>query len=241
MGTNLLLGERPFLDERGSTGPNVIATLPLAGGPPRTIFTLSDQDIIFSAPVTDGTSAYFVDSKAIVSVPLDPDAGASPVTLAISDPGDGFGVFGARFLFLHPQGEIDTVPLPLRSDSVPTHLGTTAPGSIDVLSCGSKACWLAGTNRIDSIDPLGGPLSTIATFTGAVSHVWDIAFDGASFYVVGTDDSWTSATLARVPANGGDPVILARVPSGGGGTIALDSSCIYWSNGAAIFSLARPQ
>jgi hypothetical protein len=237
MATSLLLGEL------GLNGfPDVIATLPLAGGPPRTIYTLSNQDIIFSPPVTDGTSVYFIDPEGIVSVPLDPDAGAAPVTLATMDPGDGFGVFGPRLLFIHPQGEIDTVPLPLRADSVPTRLGTTAAGAVDVLPCGSKACWRAGINQIDSIDPVGGPLTTIATLSGAVAEVVDLAFDGASFYVVGTDNTTGSAeALVRVPANGGAPVVLAQAPSAGGGSVALDSSCIYWSNGTAIFSLARPQ
>jgi hypothetical protein len=236
MATSLLIVER------GLNGPEVIATLPLAGGPPRTIFTLSNQDYMFSAPVTDGTSVYFVDPEGIVSVPLDPDAGVPPVTLAISDPGDGIGAFGARLLFIHPQGEVDTVPLPLRADSVPTRLGTTEGGSVDVLPCGSKACWRAGIDRIDSVDPRGGPVTTIATLSSAVWEMWDMAFDGANFYVVGTDDGAQSTeTLVRVPANGGAPVVLSKVPSIGGGAIALDSSCIYWSNGTAIFSLARPQ
>jgi hypothetical protein len=72
-----------------------------------------------------------------------------------------------------------------------------------------------------------------------------MAFDGTHFYLMGSKDSET-LELVRVNSEGSDLVSVATMPSARGdapvvtgGSLALDESCVYWSNGLGIFSLAK--
>jgi hypothetical protein len=235
--TSVILGEGAVVSAANGSG-DAIALVPLSGGPPTTIVTLGNGDSLMTPPATDGTFVYYGDQEGIQAVPLNPDAG-SPFT--VIDTGlvglDAVGPLGSRLIFILPQGQVQSVPLPPMPDSAVASLGKCAPGSDDLMACGSSACWLAGTNTIEKLDPLGGAPTTVATLTGAVADAYDIAFDGSNFYVIGTDDA-DGQSLERIPSDGGCPVVLARMPYGDRPAVSVDDECVYWSNPEGIFSLA---
>jgi hypothetical protein len=234
--TSVILGEGAVVS--AANGSDAIALVPLSGGPPTTIVTLGNGDSLMTPPATDGTFVYYGDQEGIQAVPLAPDAGSAVTVIRTGlEAVDVVGGFGPRLIFILPQGQVQSVPLPPMPDSPVATLGKCAPGSEDLMACGSSACWLAGTDTIQRIDPLGGAPTTVATLTGAVADAYDIAFDGSNFYAIGTDSAGTE-NLERIPSDGGCPVVLARMPYGDRPAVSVDDECVYWSNPEGIFSVA---
>jgi hypothetical protein len=173
------------------------------------------------------------------AVPLVQDAGsAGIITLALGVPPNIIGAFGQRLIVAYAQGAVESLPLPPRPNSPVTTLGSSQPGPIDLAPCGSNACWLAGSNTIEELNPLGGPPMAVVTLTGAVAGAFDIAFDDTNAYVIGVDATGTTEALERVPLDGSCPVVLVRMPYGDEGGVTVDDECVYWSNSEGIFSLA---
>jgi hypothetical protein len=220
---------------------NAIISVPLSGGPPTPIVTLASGDGFLNGIATDGTFVYFGDQRGLEAVPLASDSGnPAPVPVVPGALTDGIGVFGRHLIFTLPQGSVESVPLPAQANSPVTTLGTTGPAPVDLTSCGSNACWLdQGSNALEEIDPRGGRITTIATLTGPLANAFTFAFDGTDFYVTGTDASQTIQSLARVPGDGGCPVIIASMPPSDSIAVAVDDECVYWSSSNGIFSLAK--
>ena len=152
---------------------------------------------------------------------------------------NGVGVFGQRLLFVLPQGAVDSGPLPPAANSPVTTLRTGAPGPVDLMPCGTDACWLdEGVNAMMRIDPAGGSIAVMPLPT-ALSQPLDVAFDGADFYVIGSRSSGTTELLGRMTSDGSTSSIIATMPANGGGSVAVDDECVYWQKALGIFSLAK--
>ena len=233
--TSLLVPELNAYPNQGTTG---IVSFPLVGGPATTIV---DSGFVGSPTslATDGTNLYFADDNGIQIAPISPaaDAGTSSTMIA---PGmtECVGVFGQRLLFVEPPGDVKTIPLPAQPGAVPTVIGTSDPGAYDLFACGSDACWIDdGAGAVARIDPAGGTVTRLFTPETARFAV----FDGAHFFVMISAMSQgevTGATsLVRMDADGTHPSVLVTMPRGN--ALAVDDECVYWSNPAGVFSLAK--
>ncbi len=225
-----------------NTFPNndsdAIIAVPLSGGAATTLLTLASNDAFLNGIATDGTLLYFGDQNGLEAVPLASDSGAAGmVTIKPGALTDGIGVFGQSLIFTLPQGGIESVPLPPQADSPASMLGTTGAAPVDLSSCGPNACWLdEGNNSLEQMSGSGGTIARIA-LTGPLATAYTFAFDGTNFYVLGADSS--DESLARIPSDGGCPVILVDMPVSGGWGVAVDDECVYWTNSEGIFSLAK--
>jgi len=216
--------KKPFMTATGAIvgetllnqGGDSIIFVPFSGGAPTTIVALADGNILGNGMATDGTFVYYGEiggQGSVQASQIDADgADAGPVTIVpgtFPNPSpDVIGVFGQRLMFIYPQGQIESVALPPQANSPVTTLGTAMPGPEDLVPCGTDACWLALGNGIDEINPLDGGAIQVHSLISAVAHQWDYAFDGTSFYVIGSDSSSspTVQSLAMVPFDGGSPV-----------------------------------
>ncbi|MGD0837729.1 MAG: hypothetical protein ABSB49_13890 [Polyangia bacterium] len=236
--TSVILGESNIIPINDSDFLVAIVSIPLDGGAPTTIVTLTDS--LLAGPVTDGTYVYFTDLGGVIeAVPLTGGSTSpAPVTLA-SSLSTAIGVFGPRLLFFLPQGDVDSVPLPPESNSPVTTLGTGGAGPVDVIPCGTDACWLSeGAEALMRIDPAGGPIAVMPLPSAMAAGPLNVAFDGADFYIIG-GESGTTEGLWRMAGDGSSFAILATMSSTGGGSVAVDDQCVYWSNSLGIFSLAK--
>ena len=217
---------------------DAILSVPLTGGPVRTLFTLPSSDGFANGLATDGTFAYFGDQQGLEAIPIASDSGAPAMTTIV--PGaltDGIGVFGQRLLFTLPQGGIESVLLPPAANSPVTTLGNTGPAPVDLQPCGSVACWLDEQNgTLEEMSPQGGTITRIP-LTSGFGSANAFAFDGTDFYVMGGDPK--TNLLARIPGAGGCPVIIATMSTSNSSAAAVDDECIYWANGAGIYSVAK--
>lgn len=227
-------------------GDDRIAVFPLSGGPPRTIFTLPSQANIISSLTSDGSSVFFTEQEAppggwaVEAVPLDPASGNAPVKLAFgSDSPSVAGPVAHTLILIHPQGAVESVDLPLRSDSVPVARGTCAAGSSEFLAWGTRAYWRAGLNTLETMDAIAGPPTALATLTGPLAELWGFDFDGTDFYLVGEDEGLAALTLARMPSDGGAPVALVTMHHGGPSSVSAYGPCVYWRADDGIYSLAK--
>jgi hypothetical protein len=89
------------------------------------------------------------------------------------------------------------------------------------------------------MDAVVGPPTALATMTGPLAELDDFDFDGTNFYLVGEDESFTTMTLTRMPADGGAPVAWVTMPHVRGGSVSIDNQCVYWSTNDGIYSLAK--
>jgi hypothetical protein len=84
--TSVILGEGNVYP---NTGDDLIVSVPLGGGPPTTLVTLTDGDGLAVGPVTDGTFVYFVDGGGVRAISLaSASAGAAPTELTSEVPSD---------------------------------------------------------------------------------------------------------------------------------------------------------
>ena len=231
--TSLIVGEGV-----SETSPTNFLSIPRDGSAPAILASLPSTDTLYAAPVTDGTSVYFVDIGGVESVPVVPAATpATPTTLVANQSPATLGLFGQRLLMFFNDGEIDS--LTIGADAgVAAQIGKASaavPGS--VVSCDADACWL-GTGEIDRIDPVAGPVATVAALTGPVGYPTGLAFDGTTFFVSGqSSPTAISSAIVSVRASGGAQVLVATLPSSS--AIAVDDACLYFSTSTGIFSLLK--
>jgi hypothetical protein len=229
--SGLVLGASGVPSSQG----DVIFSLPSSGGPPAQLAALDGS--IVNGFGTDGTYVYFSDDHGIEALPLAADAGASDVFNVL--PGLSANIvapFAQSLVIVFPQGEVETIPLPVRPASAASPIGTCPAGQNDPGSCGSDLCWLAGTNTIERLAPSGAPVAAV-TLTGAVASGFAAAFTATDVFVIGSDLAGT-ASLARVPLAGGAPVVLATMPAGTSRGVAVDAECVYWAGGDGIYDLS---
>jgi len=232
-------------------GGDSIIFVPFSGGPPVVLAALANGFALGNGIATDGKFVYYSDQDVegnmggVEATPLDAaDAGQVIVVAAGPYPyvfPDVIGAFGQRLMFIFPQGEIQSVALPPQANSPVTMLGVTAPGPGDLVPCGTDACWLGGD--IDEIEPIdGGPIK-VHSLIGPVASAWDYAFDGTSFYVMGSSGGVALPavqSLARIPfGRGDDPVVMVNMPYHNDGAVTVDDECVYWSNSEGIFNLSK--
>ena len=222
-----------------------IISVPLAGGPPTTVLKLPTEVAVGNGLATDGTYVYFAGMGRVPSVQavaLPADSGSPPTMTLIAATGvqvpDGLTVLGQQLIVALSQGGIESVPLPPRPNSPVTMLadcGRAAwAGYKGFFACGSNACWLDDDGTLNEISPSGNVATKIPAQTGPLGSPFDVAFDGTSFFMMG------SRGLVRFPADGGDPVILVNTPNtASSAAVAVDDECVYWSNPQGIFSLAK--
>lgn len=235
-GTSLIVGET------NPTGDAIIS-VPLNGGPPSTVVTLPFTSLtsarLGSGFATDGTFVYFGDTQGgVEAMPLAPDSGSPAMVTLTTDVPDGLGVFAQQLIVALPQGGVESVPLPPQANSPVTMLGTAGSAPQDLFPCGSDECWFTeAPNALWKIDLVVGQPTTIATLTGPLAAVRGVVFDATNFYVIGYDSAFKTASLGRVPADGGCPVFLVTMPPWG--SVAVDDECVYWANSQGIFNLAK--
>jgi hypothetical protein len=231
-------------------GGDSIIFVPFSGGPPVVLVALANGFTLGNGIATDGTFVYYsgqdIEGNAggVEATPLDAaDAGQLTVVAAGPYPyvfPDVIGAFGQRLMFIFPQGEIQSVALPPQANSPVSMLGMTTPGPGDLVPCGTDACWLGmGIDEIDPID--GGPIK-VHSLIGPVATAWDYAFDGTSFYVMGSSGGVALPavqSLARIPFGGGGPVVVVNMPYHDDGAVTVDDECVYWSNSEGIFNLSK--
>ena len=108
-----------------------------------------------------------------------------------------------------------------------------------LIACGSGACWLAG-GEIEKMDPAAGSPASVGSLPGPVANPSVLLFDGTSFFALGTTGPYATANaaIARVPQQGGGPVIVATLPPSSAG-LAVDDACVYFSTSTGLFSLLK--
>lgn len=221
---------------------NRIVSIPRGGGPPTTLIKLEESTTF---PVTDGKLIYFADSAGAHAIPAaSPTAEGASLTVPV-DIANDIAIFGSRLLLTFPQGGVRTIALPMKAGAPVTTVATGLPaGPVDLMSCGTDACWLAEeANAIMKISPNGGA-ATALPLTGALAFASNVVFDGTKFFAAGAAEfDATTFNIATIPADGGDPVVLVRTPSlgagRGAGPIAVDDQCLYWATAQGIFSLDK--
>ncbi len=227
-----------ILGETDPSGTVNIATVARGGGTQTIVATLTGA-VLFTPPVTDGTSIFFGDGAGVESVPLAPaSVPVTPTRLSPASP-NNLAVFGQSLLMLLPTGAIESLPVAAGGDGgAETSLGTSLPSTPRTLiACGSDACWLAGGD-LEEMAPAGGAVATTATLTGPLAAPTALVYDGTNFFVAGTAGASTgTGAIARVPRQGGPQVVVATLPSAG--PIAVDEACVYFATSTGIFSLQK--
>ncbi|HLK39823.1 MAG TPA: hypothetical protein VKU41_23865 [Polyangiaceae bacterium] len=242
-GAGVLVGERGGVS--ASLPNDAIASFPASGDAPTTLVTLATNEQLLTQPSTDGTFVYYVVQPpgsifiALRAIATSPSVDAAPITLETGLLPDWVAPLGQELIAVAPQGEVYSLPLPPMPGSKLTQRGTCAAGSSPSIACGSNLCWLAGTNTIEQLAAGSGPPTTVASLTDPVANAFDMAFDGANFYMIGLDAAGIVETLERIPQGGGCPVVVATMPPLGQGSVSVDDECVYWSNSEGIFSLAK--
>jgi hypothetical protein len=236
--------------QRDNAYPNMnaddVVALPRAGGAPTTLVTFDVNETPISSPVTDGTFLYLATSDGPRAVPLAAPTNQMAVSAGPSGAGGGGGradppsavlPVGGRLVMTFPQGDVRSAPLPPATGDAVTLATGLPPGPSDLTSCGTSACWLAGS-RLERIAPSAGPATTVTDLSGSFVWAATFAFDGTRFYVV-AESAFDAPpdTIVTVPAGGGAPVVLVRTREAGG--LAVDDECLYWSSADGIFSVAK--
>jgi len=226
--TSLIVGENT------SSGSDVILSVPLAGGPPTTVLTCNY--CLVSGFATDGTYVYLGDTNGVEAVSLAPTSGSPAVITLTSDIPGTIAVLGQQLILALPEGGVESVPLPPLANSAVTQRGTAGAGQNDMQPCGSNVCWRSeAPNEIWQMNPASGAPTTLATLPFA--EAWGLTFDGSNFYLAVTDSNSSTVKLARISADGSDPVVLVTMKNGG--AHAVDDECVYWASSEGIYSLAK--
>lgn len=219
---------------------DAILDLPTSHEPMTTLFTLPSDDRIGNGFATDGMFVFFDGRGGIEAVPLMAAQPGTPALTLVPDAiTDGLAVLGQQLFFSRPQGELQSVDLPARSDGAVTMLGRTGVAPVDLTACGNQVCWLDEVNNaLEQIDPGGGAVTTLLTLTGELASAENLGFDGENFYVLG-DDGANTETIARIPRAGGCAVPVVSMPRNSSQAFAVDDECLYWSNTDGIFSIVK--
>jgi hypothetical protein len=220
-----------------------IRSVPLAGGSAISLATVPNGTPGFGA---DDQNVYFIDQEGIKRVAVS-GGGVHLITSRItSSVAHGrIAVVGSNLIVPcctspilgSTDGNLLSVPL---DGGPPTTLATHQPNVSFPQACGTNICWwtgmtpagVAGTpgpGFIGWLLPEGG----VATLPNAPYFPWSLVFDGVDFYeTVGCDLCF--GTLLRIPAWGAPPVFI-----GEGTYVAVDDTCVYYSNPDGIFSVAK--
>jgi hypothetical protein len=203
----------------------VVVRVPLEGGTPSVLVTGAAP---IAAWATDGESLYFSDGSGTKGVPL---AGGTAQTITTLSAQGDLAVAGGDLFLLDASHTLWSVPV---KGGTPVTLATQQTNLTLLTSCGASLCWIdfdgfESPGVLESLAPGGAPtpLATSQLLTEAVGMV----FDGSDFFTT----AGGGGAVARVPAAGGTPVALA---SGGGG-LAVDESCLYWSDFQGIHSVVK--
>jgi hypothetical protein len=230
----------------GSSLLGGILSVPRAGGAATPIAWFND-DFFFTPPVTDGTSFYFVDNAGVRSVPLAAGAALASVTQVATGQPDGLAVFAQRLLLLYRGSIIQEVPIGPSGPGAEAVLGGGPVGDLQgsLIHCGANACWLTddsmGDDAVQQMDPTSGATSTRVSVSGGTAYPDFFAFDGTNFFVLAVSGSSpSSATIERIPPQGGAPVTVANLPPSyyNTGGFAVDDACVYFTTAAGIYSLS---
>jgi hypothetical protein len=177
------------------------------------------------------SAVYFVDQSGLQSVPLT-GGGVQALSNAVPlQAASGLAVVGSSVV-VTTNGTVYSVPV---GGGTPTTLATPwasasrgpQPNAVFPMACGSDICWWTGASN-----SLGGPtgpgfiarlaggsVTTISAPVGPAS----LSFDGTDFFeTVGCD--LCTGTLYRVPASGGEMVIMAQ-----GWYAVVEGAYVYFS------------
>ena len=102
-------------------------------------------------------------------------------------------------------------------------------------SCAPALCWIdfgdSSSQGVLQRLVAGGAPMALSTST-LLSEPMGMVFDGSDFFVT----TAAGGPVSRVPAAGGNPVVLGTT---GGGGLAVDDFCVYWSDYQGIHSLLK--
>ena len=249
----MILGESNVVD--GGTSGGAIVSLPRGGGSPTTLVDSLSNDAplaLVIPPVTDGTFVYYVSGNGMVeAIPLDPASAGVQPTPIISQSGALFGMsVVGQHLLLSTGSDLESLSLPASAGSSASLLAPGLSSGSDVFPCGASACWLdPASNLLGEVDPAGGCATTITDFSKHFAQAGGVAFDGATFFVGGSEYSSLSGTarivdrgaIARIPQQGGLPVDVVVTGRGSsvGPSFAVDDECLYYSTPTGIYSVYK--
>jgi hypothetical protein len=226
---DVVFGAATDVGKQPTASDTFLFRLPLAGGEATKI--TRTVGLPFEV-VTDATSAYFDDSRGVLSAPL--AGGASSLLSTVAAP--SFVPLGDDlFLADYEGGEILSVPL-AGGDAVT--VATHQSGPLYPLACGGALCWMnagvmTGTRAFEGFIEEARKKSVTPLSVGeSLFHPAGFVFDGTSFYSAGS-------VLARTPAAGGKAETFVSLGSPAG-SLVQDADCLYWSTtGGGIYSLAK--
>jgi hypothetical protein len=119
-----------------------------------------------------------------------------------------------------PKG-VQQVPV---GGGTPTTLATWEAGAWAIAVDAGYVYWgdqLDG--QVKRVPIGGGPVTTLAQLT---MHAFSVAVDATNLYWAGDDK------VMQMPKGGGQPIILAAPAGGAPAALAVDSSYVYWVDGA---------
>ena len=216
-------------------GNDSVNKVPLGGGPPT---TLVSNDTIDGNIAVDASSVYWVrltfsvtnSAWYIMAVPLD---GGSPTTLAegsglVGDAGNVYWITGSGLMKASLGGGTPTtvasIPSSFFSMAVDaTHTYWTTLGTLD-------DSYQHSTDGTVMKAPFGG--GTPTTIASAQDTPHNLVVDATSAYWI------AGGSVTKASLDGGSPITLTSgmVSHSYAASIAVDTSYVYWTNGAFLYS-----
>jgi hypothetical protein len=217
-----------------------IHSVPVTGGTPKTLATVSGVTNAGAQILVDESSVYFAGGPDVVSVPK---SGGAVVTLASNQNAGSIAATGGDIFWtdlfqgVGPSGSVNRVAT---GGGTVTTLASKLDVPIMLAVDTNRAFWVdLGSGDVKSVPLGGGAVSVLASSDG---NIGGVASDGSYVYWSSSNGveascglcpppkppSLGASTISRVPLSGGKPTVIAKGYNAVG--MAIDANYAYWGD-----------
>ena len=200
-----------------ATGNGGITKVPLGGGAPVVLTTLSAYDIAVNA-----TTIYWTNGNTIEQMPI---GGGTPTVFAAGQYGasriaiDGASVYWS----IYSGGDADSIMKAPLAGGAPVTLASGLTSVSDLAVDATNVYWMAGQAVMKA--PLAGGTPVTLAQSSTYLALGRLAVAGGNVYFT------TGGSLEKVPVGGGMPVTLTSVDTSKSriGFLTIDATSVYWT------------